>query len=266
MVWNEQPRNMALKPTYTGLAGKAAVVVGGSRGIGAAVCRLLAANGARVVVNGRDEEAIDEVIREIRFDGGEAVGVAADCTNYAAIERMRQQVEQEFGPAAVLIIAAGGYGEPAPTAQITEERWRFVMDANLTLAFLTVKSFLPGMIERRHGAIVTVASTAGRAPSRASAAYAAAKAGLVMFTRHVANEVGIHGVRANCVSPGATLTEGGMLSKTPEEVRRQVAALHPLARIGTPEDMAHAILFLASDSASWITGVTLDVAGGAVMV
>jgi 3-oxoacyl-[acyl-carrier protein] reductase len=122
------------------------------------------------------------------------------------------------------------------------------------------------MVERHRGSLITVASTAGRQPSQASAAYSAAKAAVVMFTRHVAHEVGRHGVRANCITPGAILTEGGALSRAPEAVQRQVAELHPLRRVGEPDDVAQAALFLTSDASAWITGVTLDVAGGRVML
>ena len=257
---------MRRRPDYPDLAGKVAVVTGGSRGIGAAICRLLAANEAKVVVNGRDPEAIDEVIREINFDCGEATGLAADVTDFAAVERLRTFTETTFGPADLLVAVAGGYGEPVPTAQTSEEQWRFVVDANLTATFLTIRSFLPGMVERRRGAIVTVSSTAGRVASHSSAAYAAAKAGIAMLTRHVANEVAGLGVRANCIAPGAILTEQGRLQQAPESVRQQVSACYPLGRLGAAEDVALATLFLASDSASWITGVTLDVAGGAVML
>jgi 3-oxoacyl-[acyl-carrier protein] reductase len=255
-----------LPPTYPDLAGKVAVVTGGSRGIGAAICRLLAANGAKVVVNGRDQTAIDRVIEYIWDNSGQALGVTADVTNAAAIEQLRQRAEAEFGPADILIAVAGGYGEPRPTLQISEEQWRFVLDANLTATFLTIKSFLPGMIERRRGSIITMASTAGRQVSQASGVYSVAKAGILMLTRHIANEVGQHGVRVNGLAPGAILTEQSKLHQAPEQVRQQVAALHPLGRLGTPDDVAQAALFLASDSSAWITGITLDVAGGRVML
>jgi 3-oxoacyl-[acyl-carrier protein] reductase len=252
-------------PTYPDLANKVAVVTGGSRSIGAATCRLLAENGAKVTVNGRDEAAISSVVEEIRGSGGEAIGVAADVTDLAAVERMRRRVQEELGPVDVLAAVAGGQGYPTPTEQMAEEQWRSVIDANLTATFLTVRSFLPSMIERGRGSIVTMASSAGRLPSQASAAYAAAKAGVVMFSRHVANEVGQHGVRVNCLAPSSVLTERvGRLM--PEETQREVAAMHPLGRMGTPEDVALATLFLASESSSWITGVTLDVAGGRIMI
>jgi 3-oxoacyl-[acyl-carrier protein] reductase len=178
---------------------------------------------------------------------------------------MRRRVQEELGPVDVLAAVAGGQGYPTPTEQMAEEQWRSVIDANLTATFLTVRSFLPSMIERGRGSIVTMASSAGRLPSQASAAYAAAKAGVVMFSRHVANEVGQHGVRVNCLAPSSVLTERvGRLM--PEETQREVAAMHPLGRMGTPEDVALATLFLASESSSWITGVTLDVAGGRIIV
>jgi len=264
---NDMPTgNLTLSPTYPDLANKVAVVTGGSRGIGAAICRLLAANKVKVVVNGRDQAAMDAVVECIWDNGGQAIGIAADVTRFDALEMMRQQTEQTFGPVDILVAVAGGYGEPAPTLQTTEEQWRFVVDANLTATFLTMKSFLPGMIERRRGSMITMSSTAGRVPSLSAAAYAAAKAGIVTLTRHMANEIGKHNVRVNCIAPGAILTEQSKLNQAPEQVRQQVAALHPLGRIGIPDDVALAALFLASDSSSWLTGLTMDVAGGRVML
>jgi 3-oxoacyl-[acyl-carrier protein] reductase len=253
-------------PTYPDLAGNVAVVTGGSRGIGAATARLLAANGARVAINGRDEAAIEAVVAGIRSEGGEAIGVAADVTDLAAVEDMRERVERELGPAEVLVaFAGGGQIRPGPTARITEEEWRSVVDTNLTATFFAVKSFLPAMIARGGGSIVTMASTAARLPSGAPTPYAAAKAGVIMLSRHLASEVGEHGVRVNCVSPSSVLTErtGRLI---PEEQQQEMASSHPLGRLGRPEDVGLATLFLASDASSWITGITLDVAGGRVML
>ncbi len=252
--------------TYPDLAGKVAVVTGGSGGIGAATCRLLAANGAKVAVNGRDEAKIGAVVDGIKADGGQAIGVGADVTDFAAIERMRRRVEQELGPVDVLAaFAASGGPPPGPTARITEEEWRSAIDGNLTSAFLTLKSFLPGMIERGSGSIVTMASSAGRVPTPAPTAYAAAKAGVVMLSRKVASEVGENGVRVNCLAPDTILTER-IRRFMPEDQQQQWAASFPLGRLGAPEDVALATLFLASESSSWLTGVTLDVAGGKIML
>jgi 3-oxoacyl-[acyl-carrier protein] reductase len=252
-------------PIYPDLAGKVIVVTGGSGGIGAATCRMLAANGAKVAVNGRDETRIAAVVDAIRSAGGDAVGVAADFTDYAAIEHMRHRVEETFGPVGVVAAFAGvGGARPGPVAQITEEEWHSTVDGNLSATFLTLKSFLPGMINRSDGSIVTMASSAARVPTGAPAPYAAAKAGVVMLTRHVASEVGKHGVRVNCLAPHTVLVERTRRYMS-EERRRQIATTIPLGRLGTPEDVALATLFLASESSSWITGVTLDVAGGWIM-
>jgi 3-oxoacyl-[acyl-carrier protein] reductase len=253
-------------PIYPDLAGKVAVVTGGSGGIGAATCRLLAANGARVAVNGRDRTRIQAVVEAIREGGGEAVGVDGDCTDPAAVQRLRQAVEQELGPAEVLAaFVGGGRARPGPVAGIPDEDWQSTLDSSLTATFLTLKSFLPGMIRRGRGAIVTMASSAARLPGLgAPAPYMAAKAGVIMLTRQVASEAGPHGVRANCLAPHTILTEQ-IRRMAPQEWRDQMAAAVPLRRLGTPEDVARAAVFLTSDSAAWLTGVTLDVAGGYVM-
>lgn len=253
-------------PTYPDLAGKVAIVTGGSGGIGATTCRLLAANGARVAVHGRDEARIGAVVEDIGSDGGRAIGVAAEITDFAAIERMRLRVEEELGPVEVLAaFAAGGGPLPGPTVEITEEGWRSAIEGNLTSAFLTLKSFLPAMIERGGGSIVTMASSAGRVPTQAPTAYSAAKAGVVMLSRKVAEEVGEHGVRVNCLAPDSVLTERTRSYMSEDQVR-QWAEAFPLGRMGAPEDVALATLFLASESSLWLTGVTLDVAGGKIML
>ncbi len=238
------------------LAGRIAVVTGGSRGIGAAICRRFAAEGARVVVNGRDAKAVERVVAEI---GGSARGFVADNTDAAALARLAEFA----GPADILVANAGGAGEPVPTVELTEERWRGVVEGNLTATFLAVRAFLPGMIARRRGAIVTMASSAGRMPSLANAAYAAAKAGVIMLTRHLALEVAPHGVRLNCVAPSAIRTE--RLARLPADQLAQIGAHFPLRRIGEPDEVARAALYLASDAAGWVTGVTLDVASGKVI-
>jgi 3-oxoacyl-[acyl-carrier protein] reductase len=152
-------------PIYPDLAGKVAVVTGGSGGIGMATCRLLAANGTKVAVNGRDQARLEEVVDRIRAGGGQAIGVAADCSDLGAVEQLRQQVEQQLGPADVLAaFVGGGRARPGPVTDVPEEDWHSTVDGTLTATFLTLKSFLPGMIERGRGAILTMASSAARLP------------------------------------------------------------------------------------------------------
>ena len=254
------------EPRYPDLAGKVAVVTGGSRGIGAATARALAANGVLVAVNGRDREAIDRVVGDLRDAGGTAIGVAADVCEWSAIEAMRARVEDELGQVDVLVPFAGGFGGMTPVHEITEEEWHSVIESNLTSTFLTVKSFVPGMIERRRGSIVTMASNAARfLDITLTASYAAAKAGIAMFTRHVAKELGPHGIRANCVAPATILSER-VERIMPDARRAEIAAMSPLGRLGLPEDAAAVTVFLASDAAGWLTGVTIDVAGGRIML
>ncbi|HEX4008561.1 MAG TPA: SDR family NAD(P)-dependent oxidoreductase [Solirubrobacteraceae bacterium] len=250
---------------YADLAGKVAVVTGASRGIGAATARALAENGARVALVGRDEPALTAVTDAIRASGGEALALRADCTVDGQVETMAAEVAGRLGAPDILVAFAGGNGMPVATAEETGAHWREVVEGDLTPTFLTARAVLPAMIDRGRGAIVTMSSAAARQAARSSAAYAAAKAGVIAFTRHIAGEYAAHGIRANCVAPSAIEHER-LRQWTTEEVRRELAASFPLRRIGRPDDVAQATLFLASDASSWITGVTLDVAGGKVML
>ncbi|MFI9818681.1 SDR family NAD(P)-dependent oxidoreductase [Saccharothrix variisporea] len=248
---------------YADLEGKIALVTGGSRGIGAATSRALAAQGAAVAVNGRDVEAIEETVGSIVAAGGRAVAAPGDVTDEDVLAGIRATVERELGPVDVLVPLAGGQGAPVPTTELTSQRWREVLDSDLTSVFLTVHEFLPSMVERRTGAIVLMASSAARQPSAANAAYAAAKAGVLMFSRHLAAEVGRHGVRVNCLAPSAVLNDR-IRRALPEERLRELAGSFPLGRIGEPDDVAAAVLYLASSASSWVTGATLDLTGGRV--
>jgi 3-oxoacyl-[acyl-carrier protein] reductase len=252
------------RPSYPDLKGKVAFVTGGSRGIGAATCRMLAENGARVAVNGRDESAINDVVRAIREAGGEAIAAPADCTNGDALAHARDSVRRELGDVEILAAFAGGNGDPMPFLQLSEEKWRTSVDANLTATFLTIRTFAPAMVERRRGAIVTMSSSAGRLPGFASPPYAASKAGIVMLTGHLARELAPMGVRVNCVAPSAIMND--RLAKLPPEKLREIAIGFPLGRIGVPDDVALATLYLASESSSWVTGITLDISGGRIIV
>jgi 3-oxoacyl-[acyl-carrier protein] reductase len=260
------PEGLAQQPPrYPDLAGKIAVVTGGSRGIGAATARALAANGTTVAVVGRDDDALAGATDDIQARGGRALAVRADCTIEADVVRAARTVTDQLGPPDILAAFAGGGGIPIPTANETPAHWREVIDSNLTATFLTISSFLAAMIERQHGSIVTMSSAAARQAAHSNAAYAAAKAGVIAFTRHLANEIAPHGVRVNCLAPSA-IENDRMRTAMTEQQRQQLAASFPLGRIGQPDDVGAATLFLASDASSWITGITLDIAGGRIML
>jgi len=253
-------------PTYPDLAGRVALVTGGSQGIGAETCRALAANGAGVAVNARSQPAIDALVAELREGGADAIGIAADVGEMAAVERVHDQVRSELGPVDILLPFAGGFEAFTPIEEISVEEWREVIDANLTSTFLAVSAVVPSMIERRRGVIVTMSSNGGRYLDKLlTASYAAAKAGVIQFTRHLAKELGQYGIRANSIAP-ATISSERVERIMDEPSRARVADMSPLGTMGTPLDCALATLFLISDSARWLTGVTLDIAGGRIML
>jgi 3-oxoacyl-[acyl-carrier protein] reductase len=250
---------------YPDLAGKVAVVTGGTRGIGADTCLGLAANGVKVAVCGRDQAAAEKVVAAVTSSGGQAIIALADCTSQAGLTAAREQIEAELGPVGIVAAFAGGGGDPVSLTGLSEQEWRDCVEVNLTSTFLTLQTFIPGMSERGDGAVITMSSAAGRYPGWSSAAYAAAKAGIVMLTRHLATEVGPSGVRVNCIAPALILSERNE-AKIPAEMRPKVAQQFPIRRLGVPADVVSAALFLASDSASWITGQVIDVGGGKVML
>lgn len=243
------------------LQGRVALVTGASGSIGAEVSRALAARGAAVAVHGRTESALQQVVADIREAGGTAVAHIGDVRDAEHLDAVVADVTSVLGPVGVLVPLAGGDGMPSPTDALTPERWRSVIETDLTSVFLTVHAVLPGMLEHGDGRIVTVASSAGRRPSGANAAYAAAKAGVVMFTEHLAKEYASAGIRVNCVAP-AIVETARLRDRMPAAQLGAVAAHVPLGRVGRPGDVAEAVAFLVSDASSWITGTTLDITGG----
>ena len=251
----------------TALAGRTALVTGSSRGIGAGIARVFATAGARVAVHGRDETAIETTAATIRAGGGECMTVVGDVTSFGDIERMRREIEEYWAPVDVLVANAGGSPvRPGPIEELDEAGWHATVDTNLTSTFLLLKSFLPGMKSRGSGSIITVSSAAARRPTAYSPfAYAAAKAGVELLTKSAALQAGPAGVRVNCIAPETIMTDRNE-QQIPAEVQEQMRGQHPVRRLGTPDDVAQAALYLAADTASWVSGVVLDVAGGAVLV
>jgi 3-oxoacyl-[acyl-carrier protein] reductase len=261
------PATVEVPGSVRDLTGRVALVTGSSRGIGRAIALHLAQRGAAVAVHGRDDAAVASVVAEVESAGGRALATTADLVHYEEIEALRARIAERLGAVDILVANAGGSTVPPGLLEdIPEASWRASVDANLTATFLTVKAFLPEMKRRSRGVIITMSSAAARRPTdRSPVAYAAAKAGIELLTKELALQAGPHGVRINCIAPETILTERN-LEQIPAPVQEQLRSTHPIRRLGTPEDVAEAAGFLASDSSAWITGVTVDVAGGSVLV
>jgi len=246
------------------LEGQVALVTGSSRGIGAGIARLFARHSATVAIHGRDRAALETVREDIERAGGRACAVYGDVTSFDEIEAMRQEIETRVGPVDILVANAGGnFTSPgAPFEELPESAWRATVDGNLTATFLTIKSFLPGMKERGRGNILTISSTAGRRPHpRSPIPYAAAKAAIQLMTQDLAMQVGPFGIRVNCIAPETILTERNE-DRIPPEVQQTLIETHAIRRLGTPDDVAEAALFLVTPASGWISGTILDIAGG----
>jgi NAD(P)-dependent dehydrogenase (short-subunit alcohol dehydrogenase family) len=260
-------------------AGRVALVTGAASGIGRATALRLAGEGARLGVVDRDAGGAEGTVRAIEAAGGKAAAFACDVSRSAEVARAAAAVERTLGPVDVLANVAGigdVFGAEGVEA-IDDARWALVLGVNLSGPFYLCRALLPGMAERGRGAVVNVSSLAGRSKSaNAGPAYSASKAGLLGLTRHLAYDYGRHGVRVNAICPGGVDTPmirsaGVSQARSAEEAelrRRRLEAYRyfmPIARLSTPEEQAAAIAFLASDEASYINGVALDVNGGLYM-
>jgi 3-oxoacyl-[acyl-carrier protein] reductase len=245
--------------TTIDLAGKVAFVTGSTRGIGHATARALHAAGAKVAVVGRDRERAVAVATEL---GDRAAGVACDVAHADQVEAAIAAAEAALGPIDILVNNAGLTRDNI-LLRLTDADWNAVLDANLKGAFHTTRAVIKGMMKRRAGRIVNITSIVGLTGNKGQANYAASKAGLIGFTKSVAKEYASRGVLANCVAPGFIETD--MTAALPDEARATLLQDIALGRLGRPEDVAGAVLFLASDLAGYITGQVLVVDGGMVM-
>jgi 3-oxoacyl-[acyl-carrier protein] reductase len=253
-------------PTYPDLHDKVALVTGASSGIGAATARLLAAQGARVAVGFyQNKQGAIEVLESITAAGGTAVAAVGDFRHTREIRSVVEQVVHEFGPIDILVNNAGSLVKRLPIRELTEELWDDVIALNLKSAVFASQAVASSMIERRTGAIVNVVSIAGHNGGGPGAGtYSTAKAGLTAFTKSLAKELAPHGIRVNAISPGVIDTPFHEVFSTPEMIAGFVKTI-PLGRVGTPDECASAIAFLASDAASYIVGETIEINGGQLM-
>ena len=245
--------------TTIDLAGRTAFVTGSTRGIGLAIARALHAAGAKVAIVGRELERARSIATDL---GDRAIGVACDVSAAGQVESAMAAAEAALGPIDILVNNAGLTRDNI-LLRLSESDWDTVLDANLKGPFHTTKVALKGMMKRRSGRIVNITSIVGLIGNKGQANYAASKAGLIGFTKSVAREYAGRGILVNCIAPGFIETD--MTSALPDAARASLLEGIALGRLGRPEDVAAAVLFLVSDMAGYITGQVLVVDGGMVI-
>lgn len=245
------------------LANKVALVTGASRGIGRAVALALGRSGARVVVNYRgQQQAADAVVAEIEASGGAAVAVQADVAESADSERLLKTTLDTYGQLHILVNNAGITRDNL-LLRMKDDEWDAVMATNLRGTYLLTKAALRPMMKARWGRIISITSVVGLTGNAGQANYAAAKAGLIGFTKSVAREMASRGITANAVAPGYIETD--ITKDLSDDIKAAAVNAIPLGRMGQPDDIANVIVFLASDAAAYVTGQTIAVDGGMTM-
>ncbi|MGI0069306.1 MAG: SDR family NAD(P)-dependent oxidoreductase [Nitrosopumilaceae archaeon] len=242
-------------------SGKVAIVTGGSRGIGKATAKLFAQEGANVVITARDQTRLETSAKELNV-----IGIAGDIKKSQDVENVVKKTVEKFGRIDILINNAGIFPEVKPLHEISEKEWNEVIDVNLTGQFRFTKAVIPHMM-KNGGCIINVSSDAGLKSFEnfQADAYSASKAALILLTKAWAIEYAKHKIRINCVCPGVVETDMTQPFLRTEADRAITTADHPIGRIGIPDDVAQAILYLASEDSSWVTGAILPIDGGAAL-
>ncbi len=247
------------------LKDKIALITGSSRGIGAATARLFAKHGAGVVINYvKNEDTARHVLEDIEEEGGKAILIQADVTNQEQVEQMVRETESKLGLIDILVSNAGIEFPIVPFLDFKWEDFSAKMNGEIKAIFFCSKSVVPSMVERKNGCILAVSSMASRIPAEGFIAHSTAKSALDAFVKSLAHELGPHGIRVNAVGPGLIVTDATAF--IPEEFKQFIANNTPLRRNGMPEDVAGALLMLASDETRFVTGAYFPVTGGTLMV
>jgi 3-oxoacyl-[acyl-carrier protein] reductase len=246
------------------LSRKVAIVTGASGGIGEATARLFAKEGASVVLVGRNEKKLERVASDLKKDGKDALVLRGDITDENEVNSVIQQTRRQLGKIDILVNNAAVINDPIPFHTMTDKTIHELVNTNLIGTFRMTRAVLPMMMDRKSGVIVNVASVAGmKAIEKVPlAVYDSTKAGVIMFTKSTALEYGQYNIRVNCVCPGTVRSPFLQPYLEDEKAREILNSMQPIGRIGEPEDVAQAILYLAADSSSWVTGAVLVVDGG----
>lgn len=246
--------------------GKVAVITGAARGVGRQVALELAAEGARVVLNDIRQDSLESVAKEIRDAGGEALPAVADISKSEQVDAMIAKTLEHFGTVDLLVNNAGILQMKQPLETIADEEWDQMLGVNLNGAFYCLRAVLPIMKEKNYGRIVNVSSSAGRSTSaNGGAHYTTTKAAILGLSRHAARETARYNIRINAVSPSSLDTDMAVEAVGMEHLEKSKSQI-PVGRLGNPHDIAPAILFLLSDEVGFITGATLDINGGLLMM
>jgi 3-oxoacyl-[acyl-carrier protein] reductase len=246
------------------LAGEVAIVTAGGQGIGEAIARTFAREGASVAVVDINEAQANRVAGEIGTSGGTAFALRVDCTDSAAVDTMVDDVVARCGTVDILVNGAGGFHQLAPITEITDEEWDRVITINLTTAFYCSRASARVMIEKGHGRIISISSGAGISPNPHAPSYVpygAGKAGLLGMTRLLARDLGPHGITVNAIAPGTALTPRVVKVRDEESLKR-IAERNPMRHLIDPSDVGEAALYFAAESGRYVTGVTLPVNAG----
>ncbi|MBW2452625.1 MAG: 3-oxoacyl-[acyl-carrier-protein] reductase [Deltaproteobacteria bacterium] len=244
------------------LVDKVAIITGASRGIGRAVACALAKQGSRVVVSARDAERLTSLVSEIEDMGGQAHAVVGDVSKSADADRLIDEAMGAFGAVDILINNAG-VTRDGLTVRMKDEDWNVVLDTNLKGAFYCIRAALKPMSKSKSGRIINISSVVGEMGNAGQANYCASKAGLLGLTKSVAREMARRNITVNAITPGFIVTE--MTDEMSDKAKQVMLSQIPLGKLGTVDDVAHSILFLASDEAGYITGQVLGVNGGMYM-